>query len=106
MKAIFLDLDGTLMDSKPGIESSLRHAFLESGHDELAASDLTWMIGPPFHESFARAGIEESEKVISLYRAHYQASGMFTRQLQSLGNGPGGSVTVTLDRRAPPRSSR
>ena len=78
MKAIFLDLDGTLMDSKPGIESSLRHAFLESGHDELAASDLTWMIGPPFHESFARAGIEESEKVISLYRAHYQASGMFT----------------------------
>ncbi|MXQ09379.1 HAD hydrolase-like protein [Alphaproteobacteria bacterium GH1-50] len=78
MKAIFLDLDGTLMDSKPGIESSLRHAFQETGHDELAASDLTWMIGPPFQDSFARAGVRDPDKAIALYRAHYQASGMFT----------------------------
>ena len=78
MKAIFLDLDGTLMDSKPGIEASLRHAFAATGHDALAESDLTWMIGPPFHDSFARAGITDPDPVIARYRDHYQAEGMFT----------------------------
>ena len=73
MTAVFLDLDGTLMDSKPGIEASLRHAFRTTGHDAFAEEDLTWMIGPPFHDSFARLGISEMEPVLDAYRVHYQS---------------------------------
>ena len=43
MTAVFLDLDGTLMESHIGILSSLRHAFRTIGRDDLAASDLTWI---------------------------------------------------------------
>ncbi len=77
MKAVFLDLDGTLMDSKPGIEMSLRHAFRTTGHAEHAESDLTWMIGPPFQDSFQKLGIADSQPILDAYRGHYQDSGMF-----------------------------
>ena len=80
MKAVFLDLDGTLMDSKPGIVSSLRHAFRASGHDHLAEEDLTWMIGPPFQDSFPRMGIDDPAPVLEAYRVHYQETGMYDAQ--------------------------
>ena len=77
MTAVFLDLDGTLMDSKPGIVASLRHAFRTAGHDALADEDLTWMIGPPFSDSFERIGIADPAPVLEAYRVHYQAEGMY-----------------------------
>lgn len=80
MTAVFLDLDGTLMDSEPGILSSLRHAFHSVGESALAEGDLRWMIGPPFVESFARLGIAEPQRAIDAYRDHYNAGGMFDGQ--------------------------
>lgn len=77
MTAVFLDLDGTLMESHPGILSSLRHAFEAAGHHSLAETDLSWMIGPPFDESFRRMGLSDPEAVIAAYRDHYRESGMF-----------------------------
>ena len=77
MTAVFLDLDGTLMDSRPGILSSLRHAFLSIGREDLAATDLTWMIGPPFVESFAKIGLAEADSALEAYRTHYCSGGMF-----------------------------
>lgn len=77
MTAVFLDLDGTLMDSRPGIVASLSHAFRETGNEHHAESDLTWMIGPPFVDSFAKMGIPKPEPILDAYRAHYQAEGMF-----------------------------
>lgn len=77
MTAIFLDLDGTLVDSRPGILSSLIHAFTSIGRADLAVGDLTWMIGPPFVESFAKLGMTDPEPAILAYRAHYRATGMF-----------------------------
>lgn len=77
MRAVFLDLDGTLMDSKPGILSSLRHAFSAIDRHDLVQSDLQWMIGPPFVDSFEKLDIEDPEPALSAYRVHYQASGMF-----------------------------
>ncbi len=79
--AVFLDLDGTLVDSRPGIVSSLVHALTVTGHLELAASDLTWMIGPPFAESFAKAGIADPATAIEAYRVKYQEAGMFDAQV-------------------------
>lgn len=77
MKAIFLDLDGTLMDSEPGILASLRHAFTAIERADLAARDLRWMIGPPFVDSFERLEIADPEPALEAYRVHYQATGMF-----------------------------
>ncbi len=77
MSAVFLDLDGTLMDSQPGILSSLRGAFLEIGRPDLAEQDHKWMIGPPFVDSFAKIGISEPQAAIDAYRRIYDLGGMF-----------------------------
>lgn len=77
MNAVFLDLDGTLMDSRPGIVASLRAAFAETGLSDLAAGDLTWMIGPPFIESFTKLELAEPQRVIDAYRRIYDMGGMF-----------------------------
>lgn len=77
MTAIFLDLDGTLVDSRPGILSSLVHAFTSIGRQDLAKGDLTWMIGPPFVDSFAKLGMTDPDPAILAYRQHYRAEGMF-----------------------------
>lgn len=81
MKAVFLDLDGTLVDSRPGILASLSHAFSRIGREDLAEDDLTWMIGPPFVESFAKIGLTEPETAILAYRDHYRAEGMFNARV-------------------------
>ena len=77
MSAIFLDLDGTLMDSQRGIESSLRHALRETGHAAIAETDLRWLLGPPFQESFAKLGITNVDAVLGEYRRVYTDGGMF-----------------------------
>jgi len=77
MTAVFLDLDGTLMDSRPGIVASLSHAFHSTGHAHHASDDLTWMIGPPFVDSFAKLQIADPQPILDAYRTHYQASGMY-----------------------------
>jgi phosphoglycolate phosphatase len=52
--AIFLDLDGTLIDPKPGIVGSIAGALRRL--DLAVPEDLTWAIGPPLLESFAALG--------------------------------------------------
>ena len=81
MTAVFLDLDGTLMDSRVGILSSLSHAFRAVGRHDLAEQDMTWIIGPPFHDTFPKLGIENVEETIGHYRDHYQAGGMYDAQV-------------------------
>ncbi|MEM7719490.1 MAG: HAD hydrolase-like protein [Pseudomonadota bacterium] len=81
MSAVFLDLDGTLMDSEPGILSSLRSAFLAVGRPDMAATDLRWMIGPPFIDSFKKINVENPQAAIDAYRDVYAAGGMFDAQV-------------------------
>ena len=81
MTAVFLDLDGTLMHSQRGIVSSLTHAFQSTGLGHHAEDDLTWMIGPPFVDSFAKLGIEDADPILAAYRSHYQATGMFDAEV-------------------------
>lgn len=82
MTAVFLDLDGTLMDSRPGILSSLIAAFREVGRDDLTEGDLTWMIGPSFHDTFGKMGLDQPEAAIAAYRRHYDDGGaMFDAQV-------------------------
>ena len=81
MTAVFLDLDGTLMDSKPGILSSIHHAFHAVGRADLTADDLTWMIGPPFQDSFVKLGLDDPDAAILAYREHYTGGGMFNAKM-------------------------
>ena len=48
--ALLLDLDGTLIDSRPGIVASIRAALADLGHAPDPEEDFTWMIGPPMEQ--------------------------------------------------------
>lgn len=79
MRAIFLDLDGTLMDSRPGILASIRHALAAMGADPREGEDLSWCVGPPLWESFAGllGADADTDRAVALYRQHYTTEGMF-----------------------------
>mgnify|MGYP001546861556 CR=1 FL=1 len=79
MSAVFLDLDGTLIDPKVGITTSIRHALAELGAEVPHADELTWCIGPPLRDCF-RALLGEGadlDAAVALYRARYAADGLF-----------------------------
>ena len=74
--AILFDVDGTLIDSAPGILNTLEEVFKAMGVD-VARSDLNRYIGPPLRKSFGehfsdKAKIEEAAE---LYRASYHEKG-------------------------------
>lgn len=81
MTAMLLDLDGTLTDSRPGIVACLRETMRELGHPIDPADDLTWAIGPPSADVFARLlaphGGGGVEAAVGRYRAIYAEHGMF-----------------------------
>ncbi len=81
MKTVFLDLDGTLTDPRPGVERSIRHALSILGHHLPEDDDLGWVIGPPLTESFARLGVEDVERAIVLYRERYRETGLFENRV-------------------------
>ena len=56
--AILFDVDGTLIDSAPGILNTLEEVFSSMGVD-VARSDLGRYIGPPLRKSFAAKGCHE-----------------------------------------------
>ena len=74
--AILFDVDGTLIDSAPGILNTLEEVFSSMGVD-VARSDLGRYIGPPLRKSFGEhfsdpAKIEEATE---LYRESYREKG-------------------------------
>ncbi|NOX40526.1 MAG: HAD hydrolase-like protein [Alphaproteobacteria bacterium] len=79
MSAIFIDLDGTLIDPKVGITSSIQHALRELDAEVPSADELSFCIGPPLWDSF-RALLGERADVsdaVNLYREHFTDTGMF-----------------------------
>lgn len=79
MNAVLLDLDGTLSDSRPGIESCMRRAMAELGRPVPEDENLDWAIGPPTEYVFARLlGSEDTASIaaaVAVYRRHYAAGG-------------------------------
>jgi phosphoglycolate phosphatase len=75
---ILFDLDGTLVDSLPGIEFSVREAFAACNLP-LAKQNLRSMIGPPIRAILSRAGnIVEKNNLDALeraFRASYDSEG-------------------------------
>lgn len=79
--AILLDLDGTLVDSQPGIVSSCRVALSALGHPAPEPSlDLSAMIGPPIEVMrllLEPYGDDPGAEGVAAYRADYGQRGLF-----------------------------
>jgi phosphoglycolate phosphatase len=76
--ALLLDLDGTILDSAPGILACARATLAEMGADGPPADAMGWMVGPPLRPSFARllGGTARVEEAVARYRTLYAAQGV------------------------------
>jgi phosphoglycolate phosphatase len=76
---ILVDLDGTLVDPKPGLIGSVQYALRKLGHPVPPAEELLWLIGPPFRVSFPKllGRSDLTEEAIAHYRESYVAGGMY-----------------------------
>jgi phosphoglycolate phosphatase len=78
-RLVLFDLDGTLVDSTPGIWASVRVAVAELGLPEPTTEQLTAMVGPPLQGGFALAlavPVADVPHAVAAYRAHYVAGAL------------------------------
>ena len=75
---ILFDLDGTIVDSGPGIIASLEYTLQRYGKPVPIAETLRELIGPPLLDGLATLGFAPDERhdAIEIYRAHYRAHGL------------------------------
>ena len=80
-RAVLFDLDGTLLDSLPGIEYSARAAFAACGL-AVGEVELRTLIGPPIRTILARmahatGGLSEQQldRLVQAFRASYDSEG-------------------------------
>jgi phosphoglycolate phosphatase len=80
-RAVLLDLDGTLIDSRPGIAASCEAALRALGHTPNPSFDITPLIGPPLPQVIGRLlqdlGDDRIDAGIAAYRAHYGETGLY-----------------------------
>ncbi|WP_407319192.1 HAD hydrolase-like protein [Isoptericola halotolerans] len=76
---VLLDLDGTLMESAPGITASAAHAYRTLGLPVPDDATLRSFVGPPIIDSFPAHGVppERVAEAVAAYRAAFSAGGMF-----------------------------
>lgn len=76
--ALLVDLDGTVIDSAPGIIGSLVWTIHRLGRSVPSDAALRGFIGPPILDGLASLGMHEAEarEALAIYREHYRAEGM------------------------------
>jgi phosphoglycolate phosphatase len=77
---ILLDLDGTMVDSAPGVVSTLAKTLEQMGEPVPEMEELLRWVGPPLPESFQkRAGFgpQKAREAIDIFRSQYVDSGVF-----------------------------
>lgn len=78
-KAVLLDLDGTIIDSAPGILRSAQYALQNLGR-EMDSAAMRAFIGPPLKDCFTQVcGLTDQEalEAVQLYRERYGSVGKF-----------------------------
>ncbi|CCE03370.1 HAD hydrolase-like protein [Bradyrhizobium sp. STM 3809] len=79
--SVLLDLDGTLIDSRPGIAASTRAALRSLGHAPDDGLDVTAFIGPPLQDMLRALlrtyGDDRVDAAVLAYRQHYGDTGLF-----------------------------
>lgn len=72
---VLLDLDGTIIDSEPGVQSALRHALMTGFGINATTAELEEFMGPPLDEVLPRVyGITDPSDIrrfFDLYCEHY-----------------------------------
>lgn len=79
-KYILFDLDGTLVDSAPGITESVKYALSRLGEKIPPYGVLCKFIGPPLKNGFSElCGLNETdaERAVEYYREFYSAEGIY-----------------------------
>ena len=81
---VLIDLDGTLVDSAPGIVSTIAFTLKEMGKEVPPMKDLLRWVGPPLPESFRTRGHmadHEADEAVRVYRARYLDVGVYDAKL-------------------------
>lgn len=76
----FFDMDGTVINSAPGVTNAVSHALRRLGITPPPAEELTCFIGPPLVWSFSHfygLNEEETQKALAYYREYYSDKGIF-----------------------------
>jgi phosphoglycolate phosphatase len=76
---ILFDLDGTIVDSAPGIVGTLAFTYEQLGLPVPSNDELMEWVGPPIMDSFrdlAGLDAEESARALAIYREHYIVYGV------------------------------
>lgn len=83
MTAIFIDLDGTLTDPKPGITRSIQYALGKLDRPIPPVDELTWCIGPPLRGSLKKLlGSDDlADRAVTLYRERFSDVGLFENEV-------------------------
>ncbi len=80
-QSVLLDLDGTLVDSQPGIIASCSAALRALGHDPGEALGVKLVIGPPLEDILQALlrtyGDDRIDQAVAAYRQHYGENGIF-----------------------------
>lgn len=83
--AVLLDLDGTLIDSQPGILSSCRAALRGLGHETDPEMDIASIIGPPIEDVMRyllqQFGDDRVHEAVEAYREDYGKRGLLLSEL-------------------------
>src|SRR5512138_3328032 len=84
-RSVLLDLDGTLIDSQPGIFASCLAALRALGHDPGETLDIKHAIGPPLDDMFRALlrtrGDDRVDEAVAAYRRHYGERGLLGSEL-------------------------
>lgn len=75
---VFVDLDGTIIDSSPGIFKSISYALDKMGLEDFSLEEKNSFIGPPLIDSFERMGFTraDAETAVTYYREYYSVDGL------------------------------
>jgi phosphoglycolate phosphatase len=78
--SILFDLDGTILDSAPGITETLAWTFAQLGRPIPTPAELLAYVGPPILDSFRDLALmtqQESAHALQVYRSRYLQHGVF-----------------------------
>jgi len=82
--AVLFDLDGTIVDSAPGIFHCFEHTFRMMHREAPSRESMRPFLGPPleatFRDSLGMTGAD-LERAVAIYRAEYAAGGAITAEL-------------------------
>ena len=78
MQAVVFDVDGTLLDSAPGIVAGYAHALAAVGFPVPSEEVLRGDLGPPVGDRFTALGLPAADldAAVAAYRRYYREAGM------------------------------